>query len=355
MEISNTPQQNVDVDRDNEVAGKHFGKETTTQETETFISTTRQLTNKNKEDLCRLDIPYPHVTYPINSRRDVCELKLGQDRIYKFLNSLVGWSNYKYISIDGMNGTGKSTLCSKMVRTYTKVNKRHPFLTKNNTHNFKPDMSMHYLILNVDFIDLCQDQDEYFVGDRSPISNIAYLIVQHLMCAFQDKDFPLTMDYDVISILNNFTMNTGLLKVISMIRYAMKGAMFIICSDIEYITQIMAKRGSDTNTLSDLLYCSKFNYQQAQVFAFKYLAGIMNVPILDLKDVFDNNISLNVMFNSIIKKVDNQSHTILINRSNNNESTNECCSITIDDSAESELCDLLSTMSLNMMLLYSRK
>lgn len=60
-----------------------------------------------------------------------------------------GWSKLASISIDGMNGTGKSTLARSMNRTFVKTNTHCPDITSGSIYNYSPLRALDYMMFHV--------------------------------------------------------------------------------------------------------------------------------------------------------------------------------------------------------------
>lgn len=255
-----------------------------------------------KEDmrtLCRYNPNMPILYYSISSvRADQPAPKTPAKQISDFMERLKEWSSKKYIAIDGMNGTGKSTFCQMTNRAVTKINLRNPSVTKDNRYNFEPEYSMTYLLKNVLFFEEIQKcSDVYIISDRCSISNIIYLVAQQLMAAYGDTDIPRAEnDPHVLGIINNVMLSTGLIKTLSAVKHTLDGVFFVVSSNLEFITAQMINRGEPL----DIIYSSKYNYQLSQVHAFKYFANMLDIPILDLDAILSIGLSIKSIYNNIL-------------------------------------------------------
>lgn len=63
-----------------------------------------------------------------------------------YFSCLNGFAKYPIISVDGVNGVGKSTLTQRTNRKYCKINLIHPEITEGQDYNIKPLHSFEYIM-----------------------------------------------------------------------------------------------------------------------------------------------------------------------------------------------------------------
>lgn len=242
-----------------------------------------------KLQIVQYNPPWPDCSYSANSRRNKLQQQQQLQRqqyennLGTVLKDLEGWSKHPEISIDGMNGTGKSSLCKQLNRKYIKINSLAPHVTCGSDYNYDPIKSMEYLMLPllVTAKNVC--------WDRCPYSNLIFYFVHQLMAIYKDTPIPNDIS-EVWRIFNTIAADTQLIATINYTK-SIKSipTLFIVCSDIKYISLALQDRGG----LNDIYNAKQYNYQMAQYYAYMYFGKLLQAPVLDLKHSIMDNQTLN--------------------------------------------------------------
>ncbi|CAI6345372.1 unnamed protein product [Macrosiphum euphorbiae] len=111
------------------------------------------LTWELKRALIGENIHYPECSYPPNSRRSAPSKNQQVKRLSlsDYLLSLDEFSTHSVICLDGVNGSGKSTIANNTNRTYIKTNMICPDLTRGSDYNFYIFHAFEYLLLQINY------------------------------------------------------------------------------------------------------------------------------------------------------------------------------------------------------------
>lgn len=207
---------------------------------------------------------------------------------------LTGWHTYPEIAIDGMNGTGKSTLIRLMKRHYVKTNEFVPHVTTGSRYNHDMIKSLQYMMLQPNTI--CEN----VCWDRCRYSNLCFYYVHYLMYIYRDRVMP-TDSAEVLMHLNQLAISTNLLQTL-MVMESIKRTptIFFVCSDFEMIGEALRRR----DTPNDIYNAKELNYQIAQYHAYNYFAEILRYPVFDLAKVFAMDMTLGEFHQLLIRKID---------------------------------------------------
>lgn len=242
------------------------------------------------------NIPWPEVSYSKISRRN--DIIPDSSNILELIQRLDGYKDHPVVAIDGQNGTTKSTFCNSLRRMYIKVNNLAPDITQGPTYNVSILRSIEYLLLQL------KTTATDSIWDRCPYSNIIFYYVHYLMSKFKDTPIPASSEsvWPIFAILaqnTNLSDTLHFCKTISNIP-----TIFFVCRDINYISRSMQRRAVETNSVTDLWNCKEFNYQMAQYHAYVWFGKLLDYPVFDLRDFFDNGFSINEMHVIIASKLD---------------------------------------------------
>lgn len=251
-------------------------------------------------DILNYNISYPTCSYSETSRR-INNLKSSS--LLDKLKLVDGWNNFDVIAIDGQNGTTKSTLCKKLMRTYRKINELAPEITCGSNYNFEPLRSMEYMCMQL----AIESHDS--VWDRCSYSNLIFYYVHHLMYEFKDK--PIPYDTSIVwPVFNMLAINTNLTNTLDYCKRIRNiPTIFFVCSDIDYISESLRLRGIKTKSVNDLWNSKEFNYQMAQYHAYVWFGKILGYPVFDLTDFFQEGYNIDDMHTIIASKIDRRPET----------------------------------------------
>lgn len=190
------------------------------------------------------------------------------------LDALDGWNRLRCISIDGMNGTGKSTLAASMNRWCLKINNHCPYVTKGARYNYSPLRSVEYVMHHA----LYDTGDAYVVWDRCRYSNLIFAYIHYLMSVFEGR--PMGNENEVILFLNNMALATGLFATVGYVESLCvdQPILFLVCRDLGLVAQSLLARGG----ANDAYNAKETNYQTAQYHVYRYFARLLNAPLIDL-------------------------------------------------------------------------
>ena len=246
-----------------------------------------------RSSILDINIEWPICRYLYNSRRNEISIK-PKPTFIELLSILDGWNEHNEIAIDGMNGTGKSTLASSMNRTYVKVNSLAPRVTTGSNYNFDIVKSFEYMMLqqSTRCVNVCWDRCAY--------SNLIFYYVHQLMFHYQERPIP-TEETEVYLFLNNMAHSTNLLETITFVE-SIKSVptIFLVCRDLKYIACSLQHR----NSLNDVYNSKEYNYQMAQYHVYKYFANILKYPLFDISEIANYGITLGDLQQSIRRKID---------------------------------------------------
>lgn len=279
-------------------------------------------------NIVNYNIEYPLCYYSYNSRRNYVPKKIS---LTDKLKSLDGWNNFDTIAIDGQNGTTKSSLCKLLMRTYRKINDVIPEITCGSNYNFEPLRSMEYLCAQLSI----ESHDS--VWDRCPYSNLIFYFVHQLMYEFRHRTIPKDAK-SVWPILNKLALNTNLVNTINFCKTVKNiPTIFFVCLDVDYISNSLCQRAINTHSLNDLWNSKEYNYQMAQYHAYTWFGKLLNYPVFDLNDFFEEKFGINDM------------HTIIASKIDRPPQNNTCI---LPDRTHSKLLNTLLNPMMNDVLIY---
>lgn len=277
-------------------------------EDETMTTTTTAMTGTKKmyKQIVNCEIDWPNCSYTRHSRRHAAaSLITPKERMERMLLKLNNWHRHSAIAIDGMNGTGKSTLAANLPhRHYLKINELAPYVTCGSSYNFDPLRSLEYMMMQQ-----CMDTGEERVcWDRCRYSNLIFYYVHHLMFEFQSEELPLPTENTVFvyKSLNELALETNLLETLTLMETDKQiPTFFLVCSDPFAIGRTMLKRAMETNRGTNDAYNAKeYNYQLAQYYAYTYFARILNYPCIDIIDAMHAGYTLSDLQAAIRVRID---------------------------------------------------
>lgn len=197
------------------------------------------------------------------------------------LDKMNGWSKSASVCIDGMNGTGKSTLARSMNRKYLKINTYCPDVTNGSTYNYSPLRALDYVMFHV----IYDTGDVPVVWDRCRYSNLIFAYVHHLMSVYRERPMPGPYDDEPVLYINNMALATGLFATVSYVESVCadkRPVLFFVNSDLRMVAQALLARGG----ANDVYNAKEYNYQMAQLHVYRYFARLLNAPLIDLNEMF---------------------------------------------------------------------
>lgn len=253
---------------------------------------------KLKTALLNIDVGWSECSYSDRSRRIAVRTFPSTDGpihgIAELLQPLDGWDELPEIAVDGMNGTGKSTLINSMNRHYLKVNELAPNVTNGSSYNYDVFKSIQYLTLPQ------MTECENVCWDRCCYSNLIFYFVHQLMFYYRDEVIPKEPE-EVYLYMNNLAISVNLLQTVAFIE-SMKPShvVFIVCSDLNLIGESLRNRECP----NDVYNSKEHNYQMAQYHAYKYFGELLKMPTFDLAEVFRLGINLGEFHYLLKRKID---------------------------------------------------
>lgn len=260
-----------------------------------------KIDGNKKRKIQELSIPQLHVTYhPLSLRNTRKKMAKNTILLSDLLeNTLKDWRQYRCIAIDGMNGTGKTTLCHSLERLYVKINEFSPETTHGSQYNYNPILGFEYLMLPRQIV----AKNIPIVWDRCEWSNIIFYLVHALMSFYRHgKNMAETPRETTNGLLNSFAQDLNLLRSITYFEQfyrrdnAAMARLFLVCSNLDMIRHCMTDRSvADNNSFNanDLFNASFVNYQVAQLRVYEYMAKILpNTICIDICDYVNDNFSL---------------------------------------------------------------
>lgn len=227
------------------------------------------------------------------------------------LEQLNGWDKFPEIAIDGMSGTGKSTFIRSLALKFQelKVNNVNPRITTGSRYNVDPIYGMEYLSTP-----LCVTATQA-LWDRCVFSNLIYYYVHHLMYCFKDQLIP-DDESKIWPIFNNLASATCLIDTVRFVFGVKKTpTIFIVCSDLDVVSEALVARGLNTGEVNDIWNADFYNYQMAQLMAYKWFAKLLGFPCFDINDFFEEGYNIgefHVALFSKINRSDVVAHTFCV-------------------------------------------
>lgn len=246
-----------------------------------FIKRESTISRDARKRIVQYRPSWPVCRYISFSKRVRCQnrLRLG---LHTELNKMNGWNTLTSISIDGMSGTGKSTLARSMNRTYVKINTHCPDITSGSSYNYSPLKALDYMMFHV----IYDTRDAPVVWDRCRYSNLIFAYVHHLMSVYRDRAMPGPYDdREPVLYMNNMALSTGLFATVSYVESVCadkRPVLFIVNSDLCLIARALLARGG----ANDVYNAKEYNYQMAQLHVYRYFARLLHAPLIDLNEVF---------------------------------------------------------------------
>lgn len=274
-----------------------------------------QLTWKMKKRLLDLRIEYPTCSYTENSRRRRPRdhhrridgtLFVDDERVnlYNDLKTMLrGFNTARVICIDGMNGTGKSTITSKINRRYCKINEYCPTVTAGSDYNYYIMNAFQYINYQLIHNNNNNDNGDAVVWDRDRYSNLRFYFVHYLMNEYRDRVMSIDDEDEVYEKLNTMALATHLLDTLTFYE-KMKPSpptLVLVCDDLKILGHVLLLRGGVSGTVMSKIT----NYQVAQYHVYRYFAKILRTPILDIAAMSrDYNVTLNELQALIMNCID---------------------------------------------------
>lgn len=300
-----------------------------------------------KAQILATTITWPVCRFLDGSKRNYYDSATAATRstpaLEQLLSTLDGWDAYNEIAIDGMNGTGKSTLASSMKRRrYLKINSLCPRITSGSNYNFDIIKSLEYMMLQQSTS--CKN----VVWDRCCYSNLIFYYVHQLMYYYRKQPIPEEDEAtEVYLLLNNMATATNLLETITFVESIKHvPTVFFVCKNLRYIAYSLQKR----NGVNDVYNSKEHNYQIAQYHVYKYFATILKAPLFDISELATMyNITLGDIHQAIRRKLD-------VKRTSEHDDESSSSIILPDMSASERLNNALKVMDDDIMIYhYSRK
>lgn len=214
-----------------------------------------------------------------------------------YFSILNNFSNYKIISIDGVNGVGKSTITHVTNRTYAKINLLHPEITKGQDYNIRPLHAIEYIMAD-------RKNTAPTVWDRDRFSNLRFYFIHYLMYQFKDEE--MTLDdgcmLRVYEKLNSLAITIGLVNILSFLEtiYESVPTIILLNNNLKRVGHMLINRGGK----NDIFNAKFVNYQYAQHYVYSYFAKILEHPIIDLSYTFDKfGLSVPQTHEEILKRI----------------------------------------------------
>lgn len=249
-----------------------------------------------KRSIVNYNPPWPVCQYHPLSKR----VKRQQRRPTpaQILDKLNNWRDYRSISIDGMNGTGKSTLARSMNRMYMKINIHCPDITSGSNYNRDPLRAVEYMMFHA----LYDTKEAFVVWDRCRYSNLIFYYIHYLMKVYGEEPMPGPDDERPIFYINNLALGTALFTTVSYMKeMCADPILFIVCSDLRLVMQALLSRGG----ANDVYNAKERNYQMAQYHVYQYFADLLDAPLLDLSVLFeDGHMTLDEIHMEVKRRVD---------------------------------------------------
>lgn len=193
----------------------------------------------------------------------------------------------KYVCIDGTTCVGKSSIIGEDDPRYIKINN---FMNVDSI-NFDPASSIRYLIKSLEML----KSHENIVCDRSPVSNIAWLIFEY----FFSYHYHLCKKLNENGLFWSVVLNHNLIPLFAKLRQEKLNIIFLIDSDIAMIHDNLKLRGEG----NDERYAEFDKYCHFQNFIYSKLAEILNCPCFDVTEIKNKyNIDIRNLLNTYINK-----------------------------------------------------
>lgn len=251
-----------------------------------------------KREILNLKVPFPTCYYPNHSRRSEHYRKSHRQVPTKsqYFQPLDGYGAGLVVTVDGMNGCGKSTMMTRTNRKYCKINGVLPDVTAGSDYNLYPINGLMYIISQTLMYShqlKSEMRQEPCVWDRDRYSNLRFYFVHYLMNEYCDKPIPMvTMDMladgvnytkpvaKVYEKLNTLAVQTHLLDTLTFFERWQPSppSVVIVNHDLYCVARTLIDRGG----AGDCFRAKDHNYQAAQYHVYVYFAKILKQPVIDL-------------------------------------------------------------------------
>lgn len=259
----------------------------------------KRVTDSNViDDILSFNPGWPKCEFSTKRRRRVRDINI----INYIEEKLNGWDKYMEIAIDGLCGTGKSTLINSLNRKYQKINNMASSITQGSEYNHDPLKAMSYIMTQtvyVPSVPIC--------WDRSAYSNLIFHYVHLLMAHYGDFDINVDDLPTHYRTLNSFAQDLHLVDTLDFLTNEKSiPVLFLVNSDICMVGMNLIKRGS----LNDVYNAKEHNYLAAQCVVFSWFAEILDAPCIDInKCHFSESFNLTDL-QSILRMKLNHSFTV---------------------------------------------
>lgn len=265
----------------------------------------QQLSWGLKRMLLSTDVEYPLCMYPNDSRRKQLGVRETVN-LTEYLKPIQSFNKHRVICVDGMNGTGKSTMTKNVNRAYCKINIYCPNVTSGSDYNFYIMNALHYINHRIIFEDCGYDDTKTTaptIWDRDRYSNLRFYFVHHLMYEYRNRTMSMDSENEIYEKLNTLALGSHLLETLTYFEKIKPSppTLIMICSDLHLLGQLLLLRGG----VSDTVMSKNLNYQVAQYHVYRYFAKIMRTPIFDIAYMSKRfNMTMNEIQLSIVNCID---------------------------------------------------
>lgn len=191
------------------------------------------------------------------------------------------------IVIDGTCGVGKTSILSTLHRPIIKVSQ---YINDTN-RNYDSIVAINYILTSCMMIDTAMG----CVFDRSPISNLAWLIIPQVY-----SNYKLLEKMTTFGLINTILENSQLYSALRFINKKKYNVIIIIDTDIKYVCDKLKQRKS---SYTDILAAHWPMYVHVQNMVYSTLAKILNYPCIDINYLREfakkDGITENEMYNRI--------------------------------------------------------
>lgn len=241
----------------------------------------KTLSSKTKENLKKLitnkfDLRYfnyalkvkPHVDTPLAVERlPYARVLQPCDDLKTFIQTLSVGLKDSNLAIDGTCGSGKSSILSKLGCPVLKISQ----YIDDDKRNFDPIQSLTYLLASCRMIETSKN----CVFDRSPISNVAWLIIPQVYAIYEDNS-KLTHYGLVESVINNSRLES-LLKYIKAKNF---NVLMMIDTNVDYVCHKLKVRNASA---TDAFVSNWSMYIICQNIVYSYLAQMLGYVCWDME------------------------------------------------------------------------
>lgn len=200
------------------------------------------------------------------------------------LDLIPNYNDIPEIAIDGVCGTGKTTLLNGSNRMVVKINNVTPDISQGSSYNIAPHHTLLYALNHLVVNPKC------VIWDRSPFSNLAWQLINPLMATFKDvsnfRDLTYEKCYDQMYTLASYVSYKETLETICDIKKI--PTLFLINTNYPKMIEILNKRAIERESLNDALYCQNARYCILQSIVYKFTAQILGMPCFDIGPHLDH-------------------------------------------------------------------